>query len=102
MRVSNRYSALSLVARYSTSTRSPRRISSLDTRPLPLNAVDGHLGAAAAVGPHPRDAALVQRARPRIWSSQAHPLDHVAAGAPQVDGLSARPDSVGEFDDVTR
>ena len=89
MRVLNRYSAVSFVAWYSTSTRSPRRISSLDTSPLPLNASTGISARRLPSDLHPRDAPLDQRAGASAVD-QPHALDHVRhprrAGRP-----SARP-----------
>ena len=68
----------------------------LGHRPVAVECIDGHLGAAAAIGAHPGDAALEQRAALHPVE-QTHPLDHVGARAAQVDRLPARPNSVGEF-----
>jgi hypothetical protein len=59
---------------------------------------DRHLGAAAAVRPHPGRTALFQRVFAHLVD-QPHPLDHVAAGAAKVDGLAARPDAGRNLDD---
>jgi hypothetical protein len=44
------------------------------------------------------EAALVERAGVHL-GEQAHPRDHCTAGTPEIDGLSARADAVGELSD---
>lgn len=57
-----------------------------------------HLGAAAAVGSHPRRATLFEGPVTHLLD-QSHPLDHVSARAPEVDGLPTRSDSRSNLDD---
>jgi len=57
-----------------------------------------HLRPTASVGFDPGHAALIERAFTHL-TDQAHPLDDVAAGAPQIHGLPAWADAIGEFND---
>jgi hypothetical protein len=83
---------------YSTSTRSPRKISSFDTMPLRWNASTG-----ISVRRLPSErthaiAPLIKRPGGHLVE-KAHAPDNFAIRAPQVDSLAARPDAVGEFHD---
>ncbi len=95
---SKRYSVSGSVASYSSSHRSPRRISISETIPSPpkLSA-----GIRAVIRPRPStraSAALVQAERPGPLH-QPHPRDHGAARAAQVDGLAAGPGRRRALDD---
>jgi hypothetical protein len=57
-----------------------------------------HLGPATSIGFDPRQAALIERACLHL-GEQPHPPDHVTACTPQIDGLSAWADAVGELNE---
>ena len=56
------------------------------------------LGPPAAIGFDPRDTPLIEGALAHLVD-QAHALDHITAGTPQIHGLSARANTLGELND---
>jgi hypothetical protein len=70
----------------------------LGDQPVAVERRHRHLRSAAPIGFDPGHATLIERTLAHLLD-QAHVLDHVAAGASQVDGLSAGPNPISELND---